>query len=154
MPECDPHFPPPSSSRSLLHFQDFFPRFDQEFKYSTSKSPTHVMVFMWLSLPPLDPLIAKVQWTGLLESSRPNHSSTSTCPLYKSWNPLPCGMCSVQMIVPIFLPVQKFWLISWAIVHFFAEDSEILPHPGWACPNSWTAPYWAQWSSADRFHYT
>jgi hypothetical protein len=38
-------------------------------------------------------------------------------------------MSSVQMIVPIFLPVQNFWLISWAIVHVFAADSEILPHP-------------------------
>jgi hypothetical protein len=33
------------------------------------------------------------------------------------------------MIVPKVLPVQNFWLISWAIVHVFAADSEILPHP-------------------------
>jgi hypothetical protein len=38
-------------------------------------------------------------------------------------------MCLVQTIVPIFLAIQNFWLISWAIVHVFAADSEILPYP-------------------------
>jgi hypothetical protein len=52
----------------------------------------------------------KAQRTGLLGFTCPHHCSKFTYPLCKSWQPLCYGVCLVQAIVPVSMPVWKWWL--------------------------------------------